>query len=149
MERRREGSGNIGGVAKRPASARAGAMQYEPDGPGRARLSRPMKPPGLVLVGCGAIGGAVLERLQSLQAVQVVGVVARVAGHASSVETLRRLGFEAPVVGAIDELDGGRTCASNAPAIRRLQLTWFRRCATGFPASSTSVGALAADAVAE
>jgi aspartate dehydrogenase len=108
-----------------------------------------MKPPGLVLVGCGAIGGAVLERLQSLQAVQVVGVVARVAGHASSVETLRRLGFEVPVVGAIDEL-GGRPdlcleCAGHSalaahvvPALR-----------DGIPCIVTSVGALAADAVAE
>jgi aspartate dehydrogenase len=108
-----------------------------------------MKPLGLVLVGCGAIGGAVLERLRSVQAVQLVGVVARIAGDAASVARLRRLGLDVPVVGAIHELgmrpDLCLECASHSalathvvPALRG-----------GISCIVTSVGALAAEALAE
>ena len=99
-------------------------------------------------MGCGAIGGAVLERLRAAPAVRLVGVVARAPGHPATAATLRRLGLDLPVVGAIEELDLRPDlcleCAGHAaladhviPALR-----------DGIPCIATSVGALAADGMA-
>jgi aspartate dehydrogenase len=108
-----------------------------------------MRPIGLVVVGCGAIGSAVLDRLRSDPAVRIVGVVARSSGHPASVAVLQRLGIEAPVVASLDELDGkpdlclecaGHSALANhvVPALR-----------AGIACIVASVGALAADGMAE
>ncbi len=107
-----------------------------------------VKPLGLVVVGCGAIGGAVLEHLRAVPAVRVVGVVARVPSHFATEATLRRLGLDLPVVGSIRALpvrpDVCLECAGHAaladqviPALR-----------DGIACIAASVGALAADGIA-
>ena len=107
-----------------------------------------MKPLALALVGCGAIGGAVLDRLRTEPRLRIVGVVARSAGHPASAATLARLGIAAPVVAALADLPERAEllleCAGHlalaehvVPALR-----------AGVPCIAVSVGALAADGMA-
>ena len=114
-----------------------------------AKGDREMKPLEVALIGCGAIGGAVLDRLRSYPAVRIMGVVARTAGHAASAETLRRLGIDAPVVDSVPALgrrpDLCLECAGHgaltAHVIPSLQ--------QGIPCLVASVGALAVDGAAQ
>ena len=108
-----------------------------------------MSPLRLVLVGCGAIGAAVLERLRQAPAVRIAGVVARHPAHPATVRKLREAGLDAPVVGAIGELharpDLVLECAGHSaladhvvPALR-----------DGIPCIVASVGALATGNMAD
>lgn len=108
-----------------------------------------VKPLDLVVIGCGAIGSAVLERLRAVPAVRLVGIVARAPGHPAAVSALRRLGLDLPVVGAIEALDVRPglclECAGHAALADHV----VRALRGGIPCIATSVGALAADAMAE
>jgi aspartate dehydrogenase len=97
----------------------------------------------IALIGCGAIGSAVLEQLRDHPALHVTQVVAPQASHAAVRETCARLAPQARV-GASLLLDGPDRpdlvveCAGHA-AVKEHVMAALRQ---GVPAVLTSIGAL-------
>lgn len=97
----------------------------------------------LALVGCGAIGSAVLEQLRDDPAVRVVQVVVPIGHLAQARETCGRLAPQARVLEALDLADGLRPdlvveCAGHAAVAAHV----LPALEAGIPVVMVSIGAL-------